>query len=159
VRKHLVPVITSNRKDIPMDNSESRRRFLRTAALGAAAAATTLPVVPAVAGQADPIFAVIEAHKRADALGNSVSDDDASELWSEAYHEACVALFTTKPTSLAGVAAVLEYVNRHEYDDEIAYSILANTSFECLDEELTQASRAFLPMIASVVRDIAASTV
>jgi hypothetical protein len=52
----------------------------------------------------------------------------------------------------------LEYVNRHEYGDGVAYSILANTSFECLDEELTQASRDFLPMIAGVLRDLAAST-
>jgi hypothetical protein len=69
----------------------------------------------------------------------------------------------TKPvhhqtTSLAGAAAVLEYVNKHEYDDEMAYSILANTSFECFDSKLKQASRNFLPMIAGVVRDLAVST-
>jgi hypothetical protein len=114
-------------------------------------------VVPAIAGEPDPIFAVIEAHKRAGKFGEGLSDEDA-DLWNEAYHEACVALFTTRPTSLAGVAAVLEYVNRHEHDDEIAYSILANTSFECLDEELTQASRDFLPMIAGVIRNLAVST-
>jgi len=57
---------------------------------------------------------------------------------------------------LAGAAAVLEYVNRPEWDDSIAASILVETSYNAADPELKQAARDFLPMIAGVIRTAAA---
>src|SRR5690349_7903759 len=113
----------------------TRRAFVQRSAtalaVGAAVPAVIIPKA-AQAAEQDPIFAAIEAHERAAVLDKGASDA-AADLWAEAYNKACIALFTTKPTTLAGVVAVLEYVNEPEHGDPPSYSILANTSFQCTD--------------------------
>ena len=138
--------------------STSRRTFVTTAALAATVpAALALPSIsmPAQAAEPDPIFKTIEVHRKAGAVFISAgSNDDIDERYAP-YEAACIALFTTKPTTIEGVAAVLEYANGAEYDFEGQDSNFINTSYENSDGELRDASLNFLSMIAGALRDIA----
>lgn len=88
--------------------------FIATSALTAA------PAVPCVADEADPIFAAIEVHKRANAeyaeatkelFEDTLSPDPVKEEhFGDLERSACWDLSTTVPTTLAGLLALLTYV-------------------------------------------------
>ena len=112
----------------------------------------------------DPIFALIERHKGATrTFSAAVSHKDKLQAthwpWSDAperiaadaqYDAASDA--STQPTTIAGVAAVLDYVNEpswgEEHDDKVTILVEA---FETSEE----AALAFLPMIAATLRRLA----
>ena len=122
----------------PTNTSVTRRKILGTAAVAAAALAATgavaaaIPTAAAAAGIApDPAFVLIAEKLAADIAhceaidaqdeADRADDPDAAE---EAFQRCCVAcgvvneadwrLATTPPTTLAGVAAVLRFVNEIE---------------------------------------------
>jgi hypothetical protein len=99
-----------------MTTNTTRRAILAGAAAAPAAIlSTTLPVD---ARATDPIFAAMELYRRADAEhGARCEEDDDSEERYAAATEACHAawdamraLANTSPTTLAGLAAYLEFV-------------------------------------------------
>jgi hypothetical protein len=86
------------------------------------AAATALGGLPAQAA-ADPIFAAIEAHKAATFAAAAVFDDDDADDGAcrkvvDPLNKALKGLFTTAPTTVAGVTAWLEYITSPEFGDE-----------------------------------------
>ena len=110
--------------DSPHTMSPSRRAFLaRTVPVAAAfvvaggataveaAVASPVEAIPTAPPAADPIFAVIAEHRAAQmALADAERDES---IWDRADRRAIDAelpLFTTTPTTIAGVAALLEYV-------------------------------------------------
>ena len=112
---------------ISQADATSRRRFLSQAA-GIAAGGTALALATitptsaaaAPAGALDPVFALIEAHKAAEAaLGATLRTldhagrDDAEDALADVAHEAECAvlcdLLEAIPTTLAGVVASLTY--------------------------------------------------
>ena len=124
----------------------------------------------------DPIFALIQRHRAATrAFSAAVSNKDkveevhwpwsdaperiaadaqydaASDAWQEAIEE----LLSTEPTTIAGVAAVLDYVNEPSWgkEDDDKKTILVE-AFETSQE----AALAFLPMVASTLRGLAVSS-
>src|SRR5215472_10564704 len=124
----------------------------------------------------DPIFALIQRHRAATrAFSAAVSNKDkveevhwpwsdaperiaadaqydaASDAWQEAIEE----LLSTEPTTIAGVAAVLDYVNEPSWgkEDDDKKTILVE-AFETSQE----AALAFLPMIAATLRRLAVSS-
>jgi hypothetical protein len=124
----------------------------------------------------DPIFGLIQRHRAATrAFAAAVSNkekvqevhwpwsdaperiaadaqyDAASDAWQEAIED----LLSTEPTTIAGVAAVLDYVNEPSWgkEDDDKETILVE-AFETLQE----AALAFLPMIASTLRRLASAT-
>ena len=123
----------------------------------------------------DPIFALIERHRRATrAFSAAVSNKDKVQAahwpWSDAperiaadaqYDAASDArqeatdLLSTQPSTIAGAAAVLDYVNEpscgEERDDKDTILVEA---FETSEE----AALAFLPMVASTLRGLAVSS-
>ncbi|MCW1994797.1 hypothetical protein [Bradyrhizobium diazoefficiens] len=82
---------------------------------------TAAPAVPCVADEADPIFAAIEDHKRANAeyaeatrevFEDTLSPDPVKEEhFGDLERSACWDLSNTVPTTLAGLLAVLTYVD------------------------------------------------
>jgi hypothetical protein len=103
---------------IPAAPQASRRTLL----IGLAAAAT--PLAPALANAlsepapatADPIFAVIAEHVAATkAYVASCHADTATTDLMERSHDAWLAVMTAQPTTVQGVAALLEHVGRSEF--------------------------------------------
>ena len=120
----------------------------------------------------DPIFALIERHRATRAFSAAVSNKDKVQAahwpWSDAperiaadaqydaasdaRQEAIEDLLSTQPTTIAGIAAVLDYVNEASWGEEHEgkESILVE-AFETSEE----AALAFLPMIAATLRRLA----
>jgi hypothetical protein len=124
----------------------------------------------------DPIFALIERHRAATrAFSAAVSHKDkvqevhwpwsdaperiaadaqydaASDAWQDTIED----LLSTEPTTIAGVAVVLDYVNEPSWgkEDDDKKTILVE-AFETSQE----AALAFLPMIAATLRRLAVSS-
>jgi hypothetical protein len=97
--------------------------YTRRQMLASAANLTPAAPVPAIRTEIDPIFAAIEAHRSVtaafeaalDALGERRRSPETIAA-SRALKAAMVALVETKPTTLHGMLAVLNYAN-----DEIAW--------------------------------------
>jgi hypothetical protein len=93
----------------PTNTSATRRKILGTIAIGTVAAlASTIAEPGAIALPADPIFAAIEAFRRADALCVAVNGDipdDVGDCWSEAIS----VVMRTRPTTPAGLAALTSW--------------------------------------------------
>src|SRR5579871_1059647 len=135
----------------------SRRGLLAAIPAMAAAiapgAAATLSGLPTSA-VADPIFAAIEAHKRAYTLFNSDPyDEDGEDLW-DAYWQ----LLDTAPTTIAGFAAMFTYLAER---DQYGYS-----NFGCAreywagiegynDTPPEHSDSAWLAMLADAIRKLA----
>jgi hypothetical protein len=104
----------------PVD--QARRRFLSTA-VGIAAGGTVLALASLPASAADdPVFALIEAHRAADAAllvtlravdGHDNDDAVAVDAAHQAELSALYDLIEAVPTTLAGVIANLRYIADH----------------------------------------------
>ena len=90
----------------------SRRSILGAIAGSAAAAGSIAGLSPAIAAAlpADPIFAAIDAFRRADAAVNAVVDGDIPDELGERCHEAYLAVVRTRPITPAGLAALTTWV-------------------------------------------------
>jgi hypothetical protein len=133
--------------------SRGRRRSL----VRAAAEALSNPVTPAiaVAPGTDPIFGAIAAHLRARAAFKaspygSMLPDDPGEEEAEALDEvlcdreteALRAVLSTRPTTIAGLLAMLDYIG--ERPD--------------LLQEVAEEARTFLALMATTARSLIAVT-
>jgi hypothetical protein len=120
-----------------------------------------------MAGETDPIFALIEQHKAAMTEHMRLLDiksvipfrdeayADAEEESDQSYdlaNDAQIALLTTSPTTVAGAAAVLAYVASFWIEgNETAERGLP--VYESLGrDEMLDAGEAFLPMIATALQ-------
>jgi hypothetical protein len=96
-------------------NATPNRRGLLLGALTAGAAAT-VAAIPAMAApsEADPVFALLEAHKAAWArlleTENRTDDYEALEEAGGAADAAFNEITTTPPTTVAGMRAVMKYL-------------------------------------------------
>lgn len=104
----------------------------------------------------DPIFAVIERHREvvraeAQAWRERAVDDSEPPPTNAIWEQATIALLSTRPTTVAGAAAVLEYVGTEPEDGRPEYSIFSGALNYMTFEE---SAEDFLPMIAQVLRDI-----
>jgi hypothetical protein len=91
----------------------------RRAILAGAAALPALAIIPAMAVDAagvDPIFAAIERHRQIEAAfaASGKASGNCSDELGEAEYKAYVGLVTMTPTTLAGCAALLRYLEAHE---------------------------------------------
>jgi hypothetical protein len=114
----------------PMTTKTSRRAILAGAA---ALPALTMPAVAFAAATPDPIFAALDRHRKIEAAYsaacNEPTGDEATEQAREARvfklggesSDALGELVTMTPTTVAGCAALLRYLEAHEktYDDPI----------------------------------------
>jgi hypothetical protein len=105
----------------PTNTSVTRRKILGTAAGAAALAATGASSTPASPAP-DPIFAAIDAHRRADAAVVAVDGDIPDELGDQC-QEAFLAVIRTRPVTPAGLAALTGWVR------ERTDWLCANSSF------------------------------
>src|SRR5262245_55647357 len=91
-------------------NSTTRRTFVRSPSIVPETSRTEA---------LDPIFAAIEAHRRALGRRNELIEamcaaeerhkGEERQAW-RSYEEAAVSLLTTRPTTMAGVIALMSYV-------------------------------------------------
>jgi hypothetical protein len=120
----------------------SRRALLRAAPAAAAALAAGTTVNGLAAGLAtpssnDPIFAAIAVHRAAidayhDACHNHAAEDETSEL-SDVETDALADLLDCRPTTLLGIAALLEHLAQPQWGDvapdpELDETVLSGTS-------------------------------
>jgi hypothetical protein len=147
--------------------TSSRRGLL----MGLAAAA----VVPAPAlttrQDADPIFAVIAEHRAAqedvhvscNLTDLDVDDDPNAQRAMDRASDAELPLFTTAPTTIAGVVALLEYVGSDaheasgEKDDNGRWSTVLSYAQRWNDDERAEAAFRLPLRIAAALRLIAAA--
>ena len=136
--------------------STTRREFVQRSATALAVGAAipaALVTKTAQAGEPDPVFALIEQHKTA--MAEYVRLVEANEKSDEAYElvdDAQTALLTTRPTTVAGAAAVLAYVASFWIEGDESgekglpiYETLAH-------DEMLGAGDGFLPMIADALQ-------
>jgi hypothetical protein len=141
----------------------SRRAVAALLASASAIPLTAVPALPALATEPDPIFAAIERHGYVRdayivAMRELHDDPDRQEEYEEHidnYDDACLSLVTTRPTTLAGVVAVLTYVAAPEWPRE-DQSLLEGIA-ESSDEALADASRGFVLLIADVLKQLTAA--
>jgi hypothetical protein len=79
------------------------------ATVGAAAIATAAPATAGLA-EPDPIFAAIDAYRRADALFNAEFVDDIPDEIGDRQSDAYFAVLRTRPTTMAGLVALTTLV-------------------------------------------------
>jgi hypothetical protein len=148
-------------KSLPTAPQASRRALL----MGFAAAAT--PMAPALANAlsepapavADPIFAVIAEHDAAyeaviAAFDAHIDDEEITEAAEERSMEAELPLFTTAPTTIAGVAALLAYLGRDARSNPDETILVDATEWGPGAGELPGAVRALPRFLAAALRNI-----
>ena len=151
--------------------STTRRQFVQRSAaalaVGAVAVPSAVSATAAAALEPDPIFAAIEAHKAAMAeysrlatIWNQIPFEDEAyakangetQTAADVVFDAQLALFKTGPTTVAGVAAVLEHVAGFWIEGgegaDRGFPIYENLA----SDELLDAGDGFLPMIAEALK-------
>jgi hypothetical protein len=147
-----------------MPNEMSRRSMLARTTAGAAASA--LPIA-AIATPVDPIFDVIAEHRNAyDAVlaASGVPDlpDSEFDRIDAKAIDAELPLFTTEPTTIAGVAALLEYVGSVVHpclgtDHEEGTTILSYASRWDGSPEMLEATRTIPRRMGETLRRLIAA--
>ena len=150
--------------------STTRRQFVQRSAIALAAGAVAVPsaiISTAAAVEPDPIFELIEAHKAvmaeysrlAKIWGQIPSDDksyaeanEEADAAADVVSDAQIALFNTRPTTVAGAAAVLEHVAGFWIEGgdsaDRGFPIYENLA----SDELLDVGDSFLPMIAAALK-------
>ena len=151
--------------------STTGRAFVRSpethlaadAMISPSAVPASAPVVVSDPEASDPIFAAIEAHKRAlDRRNQTIEAICAAEdrhkaeerdAWHR-YEAASIALLTTKPTTMAGVIALMNYVGLPECSGPgVCETILDGARLSSNREAAASAER-FPASSAQVLREI-----
>jgi hypothetical protein len=111
----------------------------------------------------DPILAAIEAHKRALGRRNEIIEAmcaaeerlkiEEREAW-HSYEHAAIALLTTRPTSMAGVIAVMSYVALPECAGPGACETILDGARLSSNRETAAAAEHFPALSAEALRDI-----
>ena len=123
----------------PTNTSLSRRNMIGAmATVGAAAIATTAPAIAGLA-EPDPIYAAIEAFRRADASCVAVNGDIPDEL-GDRLCAASKAVMRTRPTTPAGLAALTTWA-RGQADEMESHSVLFGEDFCALTAAIDDAAR------------------
>jgi hypothetical protein len=122
------------------------------------------PVVVTGPDASDPIFAAIEAHSRElDRQNRTIEAICAAEdrhkaeerdAWHR-YEEASVALLSTKPTTLAGVIALMNYVALPECSGPGVCETILDGARLSSNREAAAAAEQFPALSAEVLREIA----
>jgi hypothetical protein len=126
----------------PTNTSLTRRNMIGAmATVGAAAIATAAPATAGLA-EPDPIFAAIDADRRADAACVAVDGNIPDELGDRST-AAYRALMRTRPTTPAGLAALTTWAR--EMADEIeGHSVLRAEDFCALTATIDDAVKALI---------------
>jgi hypothetical protein len=162
-------------------NTTSRRALLAGApaaaagALAAGAAVNAVAVAIVKAAEVDPIFAAITEHRTAveeygalclaaaelmdfepnkDPKSDAAkaASDDGRDRMLDALHD----LLTEEPTTLLGVAALLEYFSQPDHGHDPEESILLGAAgWGEADEDIGAAALAFPAIIAETIRSLA----
>jgi hypothetical protein len=115
----------------PMAAASTRRRFLSVAAAGAVGAAIPAADARVNPGHAvDPIYAAIEAFRRAHALFFADNVDDIPDEIGDQYSAACSVMQRTHPTTPAGLAVLTTWA-REQADWLCANSSVLNSEDYC----------------------------
>jgi hypothetical protein len=151
--------------------STTRRASMRSPETPPAADAMTMPsAVPAPAGMvvsdpkaSDPILIAIEAHKRALGRRNRIieaicaAEDRHKAEERDAWHRyevASIALLTTKPTTMAGVIALMNYVALPESTGPGVCETVLDGARLSSNREAAAAAEQFPALSAEVLREI-----
>jgi hypothetical protein len=152
--------------------STTRCAFLRSPEIQLAAnpvispSAAPVPNAVAVSGPEalDPIFAAIDAHRQElDRRNQTIEAICAAEdrhkaeerdAWHR-YEEASIALLKTKPTTMAGVVALLNYVALPECSGPGACETILDGARLSSNREAAAAAERFPALSAEVLREIA----
>jgi hypothetical protein len=155
-------------------DSQSRtpRVFLDSRETPLAAATVILPrAFPAPAAEvvsgpeaSDPVFAAIEVHQRElarrnqtiEAIGAAEDRHKAEErdAWNR-YEKASIALLTTKPTTMDGVIALMNYVGLPECSGPGACETILDGARLSSDRKAAAAAERFPVLSAEVLQEIA----
>jgi hypothetical protein len=131
-----------------MNTKLSRRTLVvATAAAATLPAATLAKANHGLLPAPDPIFAAIERHRAAMAV-QEFEDDEACSLACEAEWEAREDFLLTEPTTIAGIAAVLDYVNSP--DVNTGSQTILHGAWE--NPDMSDLAESFLPTIAATLR-------
>jgi hypothetical protein len=116
----------------PTNTSPTRRKILGTIAAAAATAVAAKPVAAACIGPIapDPIFAAIDAFRRAHALFFAEHVDDIPDEIGDQYSAACSVMQRTRPTTPAGLAVLTTWA-REQADWLCANSSVLNSEDYC----------------------------
>ena len=109
--------------------STSRRAVVAGIATASAASVTAIAAPVNINPATDPIFAAIERHRGAAAVyaaSDPDTDPEGDALALIEDEDAREVLLTTRPTTLAGCAAVLRYVASYDADHDISLFDLAD---------------------------------
>jgi hypothetical protein len=116
------------------------------------------------AGAADPIFTAIDAHRRElDRRNQTIEVICAAEdrhkaeerdAWHR-YEKASIALLTTKPTTMAGVIALMNYVGLPECSGPGACETILDGARLSSNREAAAAAERFPVLSAEVLQEIA----
>ena len=139
-------------------NSTTPRTFVRSPSIVPDATPET-PRTEAL----DPIFAAIEAHKRALGRRNELIEAicaaeerhkvEEREAW-HSYEDAAIALLTTKPTTMAGLIAITSYVALPECSGPGACETILDGARLSSNREAAAAAEQFPALSAEALREI-----
>ena len=139
-------------------NSTTRRTFVRSPKIVPDVAPATSPTETS-----DPIFAAIEAHKRALGQRNEIIEEicaaeerlkvEEQDAW-HSYENAAVALLTTRPATLAGVIAVMSYVALPECAGPGVCETILDGARLSSNREAAAAAEQFPALSAEALREI-----
>ena len=153
--------------------SMTHSAFLRSPETAPAGDKLTLPPPVPVSGAtgsgsnpSDPILAAIEAHRHAlDQRNQTIEAICAAEdrykseerdAWHR-YEEASIALLTTKPTTMAGVIAMMNYVAQPECSGPGICETILDGARLSSNREAAAAAERFPALSAEVLQEIAVS--
>ena len=124
----------------PTNTSVTRRKILGTAAGAAAALAATGASPMAASPAPDPIFAAIDAFRRADALFNAEFVGDIPDEIGDRQSDAYFAVLRTRPTTMAGLVALTALV-RERADWLCPHSLMSGEELCALTAAINDAAR------------------
>ena len=147
-------------------NSTTRLAFVRSQTPSLAAdtsiVAAAAPVTSCTEAS-DPIFTAIEEHKRALGRRNEIIEAicaaeerhkvEEREAW-HSYENAAIALLTTKPTTMAGVIAVMRYVALPECAGPGVCETILDGARLSSNREAAAAAEQFPALSAEALREI-----
>jgi hypothetical protein len=139
-------------------NSTTRHTFVRSPST----MPDTAPKTPRNEAS-DPIFAAIEAHRRALGRRNELIEAmcateerhkvEERQAW-RSYEDAAVALLTTRPTTMAGVIALMSYVALPECAGSGACETILDGARLSSNREAAAAAEHFPALSAEALREI-----
>ncbi len=139
-------------------NSTTPRTFVRSPSIVADTALETSRTEAS-----DPVFAVIEAHKRALGRRNELIEAicaaeerhkvEEREAW-HSYEDAAIALLTARPTTVAGVIALMSYVALPECSGPGACETILDGARLSSNREAAAAAEQFPALSAEALREI-----